>query len=249
VDTLLKNGFLTSSDDTLTLRVELTVLEKRDGVPYAELSKEELQEDLIWAVGVAAVPMVRECLACKADPASVYDTKKMDTPLHKAASTPGWRPGAADVVTLLLQAGAPVNAVNDLEVSSVHVCVWRVHSRLTPPPPQETPLLLAADVSGCAEICARLLEYGANPTFRTENGWSPMNCAAKRGRDDIIRLLVQHNCPLEEPTTEYSALLHAAAQGHVHSVRAIRFRSCRISAHVYLCRRCCCCYRVVRTRT
>ena len=68
------------------------------------------------AVGVAAVPMVKSCLASDASPSKVYDTKKMDTPLHKAASTPGWRPGAAEVVTLLLEAGAAVNAVNDLEV-------------------------------------------------------------------------------------------------------------------------------------
>jgi len=148
-------------------------------------------------VGVAAVPMVSGCLACGADPSKVYDAKKRDTPLHKAASTPGWRPGAAEVVACLLEAGALVNAVNDLE---------------------ETPLLLAADVSGCANICKCLLEFGADPTFRTENGWSPLNCAAKRGRDAIVKLLVRNHCPLEEPTSEYSALLHAAAQGHVRTV-------------------------------
>jgi len=200
VDTLLKRGFLVGAGNasgTLTLRVELTVLESKDGVGYTSLTPVELQDDLVWAVGVAAVPMVRDCLACGADPGAVYDRKKMDTPLHKAASTPGWRPGAAEVVALLLAAGAPVNAVNDLE---------------------ETPLLLAADVSGCAEICACLLEFGADPTFRTDNGWSPMNCAAKRGRDGILKLLVRYHCPLEEPTTEYSALLHAAAQGHVGTV-------------------------------
>ena len=210
VDTLLSKQFLTNdSRQTLTLKVELTVLEKKDGVPYTNLSSEDLQDDLIWAVGVAAVPMVRDCLRCHADPGAVYDTKKMDTPLHKAASTPGWRPGAAEVVRLLLEANAPVNAVNELE---------------------ETPLLLAADVSGCAEICACLLEFGADPTFRTDNGWSPMNCAAKRGRDDILKLLVQYHCPLEEPTTEYSALLHAAAQGHVNTV--LLLLSCGADANV-----------------
>jgi len=182
---------------SLVLRVELTILETNPGVSYSDLPQKEIQDDLVWAVGVAAVPMVKECLTHHANPNLVYDVIKKDTPLHKAASTPGWRPGAAEVVSLLIDNGANVNVINDLE---------------------ETPLLLAADVSGCPEICLRLLLNGAMTTFRTDNGWSPMNCAAKRGRIEIIKLLVRFNCPLEEPTPEYSAILHAAAQGHIETV-------------------------------
>lgn len=89
VDVLLKNGFL--KKDRLRLKVELTVLDQGMGSPFNTLSKEELQEDLVWSVGVAAVPMVKACLDHDACPASVYDRKKMDTPLHKVCGTTSLR--------------------------------------------------------------------------------------------------------------------------------------------------------------
>ena len=59
---------------------------------------------------------------------------------------------------------------------------------------------------------------------------TPQTPLSQRGRDDIIRLLVEYHCPLEEPTTEYSALLHAAAQGHVNTV--LLLLACGANANV-----------------
>ena len=194
VDTLLSKQFLTNdSRQTLTLKVELTVLEKKDGVPYTNLSSEDLQDDLIWAVGVAAVPMVRDCLRCHADPGAVYDTKKMDTPLHKAASTPGWRPGAAEVVRLLLEAN--VNAVNELEETLSS----------SPPTPR-----LCRDLYRLPNL-ARI--------HVSHRQWLVANELRARPRRHL-KASGQYHCPLEEPTTEYSALSRGGAGSCQYSAAA-----------------------------
>mmetsp|Transcript_35057 Transcript_35057/g.41308 ORF Transcript_35057/g.41308 Transcript_35057/m.41308 type:complete len:1588 (+) Transcript_35057:124-4887(+) len=118
-------------------------------------------------------------------------SEEWGTPLHLACI--GWRPGNARVVTLLLDCGAPVDALNK-------------HG--------ETPLVLAAREGGQTSVVSTLLDRGGNPCLCSKGGWSPMSAAASRGRDDVVKLLSRRGAPLEEVWPPLSALLEAAKAGH-----------------------------------
>ena len=123
------------------------------------------------------------------DLVSAVCSEEWGTPLHLACI--GWRPGNATVVTLLLDAGAPVDALNK-------------HG--------ETPLVLAAREGGQPSVVAALLDRGANPCLCSKGGWSPMSAAASRGRDDVVRLLAIRGAPLEEVRSRAQASRPASSQ-------------------------------------
>ena len=144
---------------------------------------------------------MRDCLRCHATPARSTIPKRWTRPckaLHPGLAA--WRSG---VVRLLLEANAPVNAVNELE---------------------ETPLLLAADVSGCAGVPA-CWEFGADPVSH-RRGWSPMNCAASATRRHL-NFWFNTTAP-GRPRRVFGA--SAAAQGHVNTV--LLLLSCGADANV-----------------
>jgi ankyrin repeat protein len=101
-------------------------------------------------------------------------------------------PGNLEVLDLLLEKGADVNACNK----------WR-----------ETPLLIAAN-NGHVEAVKALLKSGADPSLCSEAGWSALTFAAHKGYSDIVRLLLAAKAPVNCRVTEdLSTPLHKACAG------------------------------------
>jgi len=204
---VLDQGFL-KDNDSLDVKVEVELREDCPGQALSLLSPPGLRAHLAWA---AENGLPRACIACidayshhcatedsSTDATTAVGTlmsgvcsEEWGTPLHLACI--GWRPGNATVVTVLLDCGAPVDALNK-------------HG--------ETPLVLAAREGGQPEVVAALLDRGANPCLCSKGGWSPMSAAASRGREEVVRLLALRGAPLEEVWPPLSALLEAAKAGH-----------------------------------
>ncbi|KAL7512181.1 hypothetical protein ACHAXN_010353 [Cyclotella atomus] len=215
-DRILREGYVDSTTDTLTVRASVTV--KSSGV---EIDPEDAELYLKCAVEEGNVEGVKACLARDA---SVNCQFKDDlyTPLHTACSvnnvngdgsnnassssassssnnnnhgnsSPGPIPeGSMDVLKLLLEEGADVNACNK----------WR-----------ETPLLIAAN-NGHADAVRALLRSGADPGLCSEAGWSALTFAAHKGYDEIVQALLDADAPVNCRVTEdLSTPLHKACAG------------------------------------
>lgn len=62
--------------------------------------------------------------------------------------------------------------------------------------PRKTTPLLAAVESECAQAVDLLLQHGADPSLQTENGTSPLLKAVMTGSCEVIKVLINHNVPL-----------------------------------------------------
>ena len=209
-DRILREGYVDEKTDTLTVRASVTV--KSSGV---DIDPEDAELYLKCAVEEGNVEGVKACLAREA---SVNCQFKDDlyTPLHTACSvnngvgensssseasngshnensSPGPIPeGSLEVLELLLEKGADVNACNK----------WR-----------ETPLLIAAN-NGHSDAVRALLRNGADPALCSEAGWSALTFAAHKGYDEIVSSLLHAGAPVNCRVTEdLSTPLHKACAG------------------------------------
>lgn len=116
------------------------------------------------------------------------------TALHWAAH---WDDGEA--AGLLLAAGANPNAANDLGV---------------------TPLGLAC-VNGSAPMVARLLAAGADPNAAAQT--PPLVLCARTGSAPAVQALLERKADVHarEPHRDQTALMAAAAEGHVEAARLL----------------------------
>jgi ankyrin repeat protein/TPR repeat protein len=92
-----------------------------------------------------------------------------NTPLHLAASM-----GSAENVRVLLEAGSPINKVNELGESAL----LKAFSA-------EDPSLINY------EVVNLLLRYGADPQIVSKYSMTPLFYASRLGRSDLIKLLVE----------------------------------------------------------
>lgn len=211
-DRIQQEGFV--HKDTLTVRASVTV--KSSSV---QIDPEDAELYLKCAVEEGNAEAVRICLGQEAW-VNCQFKDDLYTPLHTAcsannhgdggnhgstsssssSSTPSNSPttpgpisvGCLEVLDLLLERGADVNACNK----------WR-----------ETPLLIAAN-NGHVEAVKRLLVAGADPSLCSEAGWSALTFAAHKGYDDICALLLAANAPVDCRVTEdLSTPLHKACAG------------------------------------
>ena len=118
------------------------------------------------------------------------------TALHWAAYA-----DEAELVTLLLAAGAKADVANDLQI---------------------TPLHLAAS-NGNATIITALLQKGANPHATSETGVTPLMEAARSGSVDAVRALVSRgaNVNAKETNRDQTALMWATSRGHAAVVKLL----------------------------
>lgn len=212
-DRIQQEGYI--NNDTLVVRASVTV--KSSSV---NIDPEDAELYLKCAVEEGDAAAVNTCLA---QDASVNCQFKDDmyTPLHTACSasgneggssnnggsangsansnnggpvTPGpVSPGNLEVLNLLLEKGADVNACNK----------WR-----------ETPLLIAAN-NGHVEAVKALLATGADPSLCSEAGWSALTFAAHKGYEEIVGLLLAADAPVNCRVTEdLSTPLHKACAGN-----------------------------------
>ncbi len=91
-----------------------------------------------------------------------------DTPLHIAAFA-----GNRHAVTLLLEAGADVNAKGDLSTSPLYCAVSAQH----------------------VQVAERLLQYGADPDAQNELGYTPRTLAKQKGDKAMIALFKRYKEP------------------------------------------------------
>jgi ankyrin repeat protein len=107
----------------------------------------------------------------------------------------------ADVVTLLVQAGANVNAVTDLGIAALDL----------------------ASSNGNAAIVQQLLDKGADPNIVSTAGVSPLMRASQVGAGGVVRLLLAHGAKVNErePSRSQTALMWAAAQRHPDVTRVL----------------------------
>ncbi|CAM9328560.1 unnamed protein product [Chrysoparadoxa australica] len=114
-----------------------------------------------------------------------------DTGLHMAAASKA--PGALHVLTLLLQAGANVNARNKLMITPLH----------------------RAATEGIGEAVSLLLANGACIDARDEFGGTPLHSAVTRGHLAAVRLLVEAGADLDARNNAHcSPLISALKEGH-----------------------------------
>ncbi len=207
-DRIQQEGYV--NNDTLTVRASVTV--KSSSV---QIDPEDAELYLKCAVEEGNAEAVRICLGQEAW-VNCQFKDDLYTPLHTAcsannhgdggnhgstssgstpsnSSTPGpISAGCLEVLDLLLERGADVNACNK----------WR-----------ETPLLIAAN-NGHVEAVKRLLQGGADPSLCSEAGWSALTFAAHKGYDDICSLLLAANAPVDCRVIEdLSTPLHKACAG------------------------------------
>ena len=127
---------------------------------------------LHMAAAVRNADAVTALLEAGADPNT--RSPRGTTPLHMVAKM--WYPtqqgGAAEVIAVLIEAGADLEAREDSLGTG------------------QTPLHSAAGF-GTAETVTALLEAGANPTARNDNGQTPLHVAAEFGTAETVTALLE----------------------------------------------------------
>jgi ankyrin repeat protein len=146
------------------------------------------------------------------------------------------RNGHLTTIDLLLEQGADPTAKDNQGWNAIHIAAnfgqdnvlrpllakqfdWDLEARASN---GRTALLLAVG-NGHLTIIDLLLEQGADPTAKDNQGWNAIHRAAGYGRDSIIqKLLARSKCDLEARTSDgLTALLLAAKNGHFGAVELL----------------------------
>lgn len=110
------------------------------------------------------------------------------TPLHAASVC-----GASEIVSLLLEHGAEIEAVSDAGV---------------------TPLIFAV-TENHPQIVKLLLEHDARPDTSIPGGWTGVHMAAGEGHGAVLQLLLSAGAPVDAPDdTGLTPLHHAVRNQH-----------------------------------
>lgn len=164
---------------------------------------------LMLAVRAGDLPTVRALLASGAatdpvdrlvDPRDSQWYADGNTALHMACER-----GDADIAALLLDAGAPAEAVRDDGMTPLMVALSRATGDTVPPlvarllrhttdldrrmKSRKTALFFAVDAGNLACVRA-LLDRGASVDPRMDGHWTPLLSAAAKGHDDMVALLL-----------------------------------------------------------
>ena len=220
-DRIQQEGYV--NKNTLTVRASVTVksssvnIEIEDSELYLKCAVEEGNAKAVnICLGQGAhvncqfkddlyTPLHTACSANNHGDGNHGSSSSSSTPTNSNSAAPGpISPGSLEVLDLLLERGADVNACNK----------WR-----------ETPLLIAAN-NGHVEAVKRLLQSGADPSLCSEAGWSALTFAAHKGYEEICGLLLAAQAPVNCRVTEdLSTPLHKACAGskpgHVSAVQQL----------------------------
>ena len=150
--------------------------------------------------------VVKALLAAHADPGLATSFK--NTALHCAC----WaaadqaeedRPKQLEIIRMLLDAGADINALNG---------------------GKSTPLALAT-ASGDADIVRVLLEHGADANLADAEGKAPLHDASDQGFLEVVRELLAHGADANGSHAgvykHWTPLMSAASEGHAEIARAL----------------------------
>ncbi len=128
------------------------------------------------------------------------------TPLHGVAYS-----GHKEVVMLLLQKGADINAKN---------------------PHGDTPLHHAVS-EGHKEVVKLLLQKGADVTAKNCNGYTPLHFAAHSGYTDIVEMFIEQGADITVKNDIHfnnTALHYAARDGHKKTVELLLAKGADVNA-------------------
>jgi uncharacterized protein len=130
-------------------------------------------------------------------------------PVYDAAST-----NNLALVSQLINQGYDVNAANQFFLTPLHM----------------------AAANGNAEITRILLEHGAKVDGVVLSAYCPltplMQCCYQSGNSEVVRLLVNSRANINavNPTNKFTALIYAAAYGHLEAVKILLNAGADISA-------------------
>jgi len=181
-----------------------------------------------------------ELLIAKGADVNAKNDKFVGTFLHWAAAG-----GQNEIVKLLIAKGADVNAkdyagVTPLdyadgetaallrkhggktkkELEAAGKSIKRIAEATKPKPPTgKAPniSILKAAQEGNIEAVKQHLAAGADVNAKDENGWTPLNSAAVKGRNQIVKLLIEKGADLNAGTP----LIFAATDGHMEVVELL----------------------------
>ncbi|MGD2135979.1 MAG: ankyrin repeat domain-containing protein [Gemmatimonadales bacterium] len=155
---------------------------------HAQTPQQDSLEALLEAAGAGDVDRVRALLAYGVDLHAGVSADRPATPLHRAAEA-----GRAEVIDMLLAAGANVNAGDVVGASPLH---W-------------------AAQSGNRAIVELLLARGADAGNATDGGVTALHYVAESeapGAWDVAEMLLRNGVPVNEQDFEGATPLHYAAR-------------------------------------
>ncbi|KAE8144895.1 ankyrin repeat-containing domain protein [Aspergillus avenaceus] len=136
-----------------------------------------------------------------------------------------------DVMKLLLQYGARVNATDDSGSTAMFIavtlnqfptveCLLSCGADPNVPTINECSLFSAINLEG--DLYKLLVERGADIKIPNQKGTTPLILAAGLGRADVVEFLLQHKFPLDaQDATGHTALLLATLRRHAKIVRML----------------------------
>jgi ankyrin repeat protein len=142
------------------------------------------------------------------------------TPLHSAAFS-----GHKEVAEQLISKGADVNAKlkggeTPLDLASLHpeiADLLRKHGGKTGVWFKAEESIHIAAMAGHIEAVKKHLADGTDVNVKDENGWTPLNSAAVKGRNQIVKLLIEKGADLNSGTP----LIAAATDGHMEVIELL----------------------------
>lgn len=160
------------------------------------------------------------------------DARFGNTALHMAATG-----GRIEMLRLLIDRGANVDAVNDDQNTPLHVAINNASSELVRALLQAGARTSIANVRGNqplhlavmrrrAEAVIALLDTGADLEARDGNGHTPLMTAARRNAFDMLALLLERGASIEAQSTGtadrgQNAVLLATTRGHLASLTSL----------------------------
>ena len=133
--------------------------------------------------------------------------------------------GSTEVISQLVKSGASVNDANHDGFTSLHIAVKEgcddTVKLLLEERDEDTPLLLAAR-EWQKDRVELLVEKRANVNAANRDGMTPLICLASFGDVALVKLLVENGANTKGTWQGYTALQHAAREGHAETAQILK---------------------------